>query len=324
MANQCNTFFLIPYHGWYRYRHRYAFGLVFGHGIEVIAKCCHVFFVLLVFSSAILALVLQKAIAKFVSPFFDLSQRPTSEEGPCLDVVSKKDKAATTVLNENKRLKQELLSSQRKCAELEKLLQAQHQPQCNPDIMGSKLNQFSEQIMGMNVFAVPDGEAFKQQALQPQTSSDRMLTVAFGFDETQQRVTRSARQANANTDGEAGPLYCLSRLLQQSSLRTCVVKAMLVELEKRFAYSRVFAVPSRATNSSKFRACLAQLLFTPWDVSKSEDGQLPISEKMLNWKEVFQFFNGDLADEASWQHWCTGCCNDRQASLEKAGGRKLF
>ena len=125
-----------------------------------------IFFVLLVLSSAILAVALQKAIAKFVSPVFDLSQRPTREEGPNLDVVvghnhfSKKDKAASSVLNENKRLKQELLSSQRKCAELEKLLQAQPQSQCNPDIRGSKLNQFPEQIVGMNVFAIPDGECW--------------------------------------------------------------------------------------------------------------------------------------------------------------------
>ena len=53
-------------------------------------------------------------------------------------------------------------------------------------------------------YALPCCRTFKQQALQPQTPSDQMLTVAFGFDETQQRVTRSARQAKADTDGEAG------------------------------------------------------------------------------------------------------------------------
>ena len=98
-----------------------------------------------------------------------------------------------------------------------------------------------------------------------------------------------------------------------------MAKAMLVELEKRFVYSKVFAVPSRTTNSAKYRACLSQLLFTPWDVSRSASGSVSHgTEKMVNWQLVFSFFNGDLMNESRWEHWCTGCCSDEAASLAKA------
>ena len=120
----------------------------------------------------------------------------------------------------------------------------------------------------------------------------------------------------------SGPLYCLTRLVQQSSLRTNVLKAMLVELQRRFAYHRVFAVPSRATNSRNFRRSLARLLWEPWDPSRQVtigEASARQSEKMVNWQNVFAFFNGNLQDEDNWEHWCTGCCSDRDTSLEKAG-----
>ena len=95
---------------------------------------------------------------------------------------------------------------------------------------------------------------------------------------------------------------------------------MLVELERRFFYSSVFAVPSRSTNSARYRACLSQLLFTPWDVSSAAGDAVPRSrEKMTSWQLAFGFFNGDLMNEMRWEHWCTGCCSDEASSLAKAG-----
>eukprot|EP00435_Cladocopium_sp_Y103_P049034 s1427_g14.t1 len=121
------------------------------------------------------------------------------------------------------------------------------------------------------------------------------------------------------------PLYCLSRLLQQSTLRSAAQRAMLVELENRFSYHRVFAVPARATNSSRFRSCLAQLLWTPWDCSRlaqasNGDGGAHAlqTERMVNLQLAFAFFNGNLADGSKFEHWCTGCCESEEASLEKA------
>lgn len=104
---------------------------------------------------------------------------------------------------------------------------------------------------------------------------------------------------------------------------------MLLEVEKRFSYHRVFAVPSRATNTPRFRACLAQLLFTPWDCShsarSSNDGQADAlqCERMVALQLAFAFFNGNLAQEANFEHWCTGCCESEEASLKKAGCARL-
>ena len=102
---------------------------------------------------------------------------------------------------------------------------------------------------------------------------------------------------------------------------------MLVEVEKRFSYHRVFAVPARATNSSRFRSCLAQLLWTPWDCSRlvqasDADGRANAlqTERMVNLQLAFAFFNGNLADGTKFEHWCTGCCENEQASLQKARG----
>ena len=98
---------------------------------------------------------------------------------------------------------------------------------------------------------------------------------------------------------------------------------MVLECERRFCFRRSFAIPSRPTTSTKFRAALAQLLWTPWDPSKEvseEAARILQQEKMSNWQLTFAFFNGNLTDPDKWEHWCPGphCCRDEQHSLAKA------
>eukprot|EP00435_Cladocopium_sp_Y103_P068084 s157_g31.t1 len=111
------------------------------------------------------------------------------------------------------------------------------------------------------------------------------------------------------------------QLLQGSSLRASVAKAMQQELKKRYRFHRVFAIPSRATNSAKFRANLTELIYGSWDVSVVALEVLSTSSSVrLNLHHLFHHFNGNLKSEDSWEHWCTGpdCCKDADDSLRKA------
>lgn len=93
---------------------------------------------------------------------------------------------------------------------------------------------------------------------------------------------------------------------------------MQTELVKRYRFHRVFAIPSRPTNSAKFRANLAELVFGAWDVSTEDPSSC--STDRLHLHLLFQHFNGDLRSEDCWEHWCIGphCCEDADASLRKA------
>ena len=101
--------------------------------------------------------------------------------------------------------------------------------------------------------------------------------------------------------------------MQPSSFRSLLVKAMMLELERRFRFHRQFAIPSKPATSAKFRACMAELLWTPWDPALT-------TEKMTNLQHLFNFFNGNLLDTQNWEHWCRGpqCCKDAASSLQKA------
>lgn len=130
------------------------------------------------------------------------------------------------------------------------------------------------------------------------------------------------------TQQAPGPLYCLSRLVQQSSWRAGLLQAMLVLCERKFFFRRGFA-PSRPATSPKFRSALGQLLWTPWDAGRQLGDQASQAlqlQKQHNWQLTFRFFNGNVANSERLEHFCSGpeCCADEASSLSKARpGMKL-
>ena len=122
---------------------------------------------------------------------------------------------------------------------------------------------------------------------------------------------------SVDSHSDQGQLYCLSRLLQGSSLRMSVTRAMQSELEKRYRYHRVFAIPSRRANGSRFRNALTDLLLGNWVTSldSSNADQTPFQIQI---RKLLQHFNGDITQSDEWEHWCNGCCASREDGLQKA------
>ena len=107
-------------------------------------------------------------------------------------------------------------------------------------------------------------------------------------------------------------LYSLTRLNQHGGTRTKTREALVKLLESRFTYCRGGIPPGTERSSPAFRQQLLSLLTGHWDFEEAS------TVKHQGLATLFNFFNGDLAREDKWFHFCQGCCENKQDALNKA------
>ncbi len=108
-------------------------------------------------------------------------------------------------------------------------------------------------------------------------------------------------------------LYSITRLNQHTPLRAKTWTAVVSLLKDHFKFE--LGIPPiglrRSTADGSFRRNLMRLLTGFWDWEQ------PSTSKQEALLELFTFFNGDLMSETSLVHFCSGCCQNRQHSLDK-------
>jgi hypothetical protein len=109
-------------------------------------------------------------------------------------------------------------------------------------------------------------------------------------------------------------LYSISRLNTSSVLSKKVWKSIELELPIRFRYHAGQPPPAMLVTSDAFRTGLIKLLVGVWDGHEIDT----TNEKII--QDAFNFFNGNLADEDCWDHWCCGCHKSKQEALNEAMG----
>ena len=135
------------------------------------------YFVLLVLSSATLAVALQKMLSKFTS-----SDDVDKEEVPCLELHNQKEEETLQdLIRENKRLRKEVLLSQKSCANLEKLVADFQGAKQESNSKALMYNETLERLLDMNVFAVAGGGCwhFDEDCLAARTRGGNSKCLKF-------------------------------------------------------------------------------------------------------------------------------------------------
>ena len=109
-------------------------------------------------------------------------------------------------------------------------------------------------------------------------------------------------------------LYSITRLHQQAATRKATSEALRRLLLERFDYRENTFPPDSPITSASFRNNLARLLTGVWDPNACDEARHSLVIKTL------QFFNGNLADEGKWSHYCAGreCHRNRQHAMNEA------
>lgn len=117
--------------------------------------------------------------------------------------------------------------------------------------------------------------------------------------------------ANLEKQKVSAAIYSLSRLNQFGPTRSKTREALITLLSERFVFRRGPIPPGTERSSPEFRHRLLQLLTGHWDFEE------PSTVKHEALTTLFSFFNGDLAKETQWFHYCQGCCASKQDAINK-------
>ena len=110
-------------------------------------------------------------------------------------------------------------------------------------------------------------------------------------------------------------MYSITRLNQNTATRSKTWEALKGLLAERFVYTCGPVPPDTRRASPEFRRNLKKLLIGYWDFEE------PSTTKQALVTQLFDFFNGDIADEKRWCHFCKpGCCKNKQEAMNKVGG----